>query len=157
MGEFKQITAPQLRFCMDYVSADKTNAQLAKEAGVSEQTLYNWLRKPEIQAKLDEYRAVCDAQLRHKLRRIADKAVDTLQNCLACGLPETARKAAMDIIKYPLGDPSRPLNVNQNTNANTNTPVGEILNEQTWEIFAGAIAGEKGGHNRRVPAPPSPN
>ena len=155
MNELQEYTPKELKFCELYAQSSFTNAEIAKKVEMGETTVYEWLRKPKIQAKIQEFATEYDKRLKHKIRSLADKAVKAWEDCLKCNSPETQRKTAEDIFNHLLGDPSKTSLTN--ITEITNTPIGEVLNDNTFELFAEAVGRAEGGNSKRIQNPPSNN
>ncbi len=75
-----------------------TMAEAAKEAGVSETTLWRWLQSPDFQSKYKEaQRCVVDSSL-GKLQAATSEAVHTLRRNLTCGKAGDEIRAAAVIL-----------------------------------------------------------
>jgi len=75
-----------------------TMADAAKEAGVSESTLWRWLQQTDFQSKYKEaQRCVVDSSL-GKLQAATSEAVNTLRRNLTCGKAGDEIRAAAVIL-----------------------------------------------------------
>ena len=88
--------------------------RIAKHMGISEHTvgqIARGVRRPELLPKIQAARQAYTDQARGLAARLATQAVARLAKIIAPDLKpnsEVQRKAAVDILRYALGDPSRP-------------------------------------------------
>jgi transcriptional antiterminator len=80
----------------------RTVAEVARETGVTERTIYNYLEDPEFQAALNQKQAAITTLAILRLGRLAEKALDGLEKVM--DNPDMAgatnlRLAAKDVLK----------------------------------------------------------
>jgi hypothetical protein len=66
--------------------------------GVSEQTIFRWLKLPEFQAELRELKRIVIERSLGKLQNLNDKSIQTLERLLNCGNYPTECRAAVAIL-----------------------------------------------------------
>jgi hypothetical protein len=82
-----------------YLLSERTIEAAAEKVGISERTLYAWLREPVFQT---EYRAARQTVLERTVARLlalSGKATDVLERNLDCGKPTAEIRAAMAILR----------------------------------------------------------
>jgi len=83
-----------------FLLTERTHADAAVKAGISEATLQRWLRRPAFQAAYrSARRAVLDAAL-GQLQALAGEAVATLRECLSAQRPADRIKAAVAVLAH---------------------------------------------------------
>lgn len=83
-----------------HLANGSTYAQAAQQAGVSERSIYGWLKRPEFQEAVKRQRGQVLDDLDGRLTGLAGKATETLENLLdsaeAGGVRLSAAKAVLD-------------------------------------------------------------
>lgn len=114
MRRGKQKTYDDDALVLAIARGDKSYIQIAKEFGLSNQMVSAVARgicRPELLPRIQELERAFRDQARRLAMRMATGAIARLGKLIHPDLeptPEVQRKAAVDILKYALGDPSRP-------------------------------------------------
>jgi uncharacterized protein YhfF len=103
-----KLTEQEMRFCQLIAIGELTNAQIAKELGMGDTTLYEWKRRPEIIAQIKE---ICESskhlflnKIYANAERIADKLIEMALN----GKGTANQFRALELTaKHLAGDPSK--------------------------------------------------
>ena len=97
---------PKQKKCIEMlVCGSYTQAQIARELKISEQTICNWKKDEEFAAKLSKQLRVC-------VQTLAPKAVRTMENLLQSESDNVRFSAAKDILDRTGFKPSDNINVN---------------------------------------------
>jgi hypothetical protein len=95
--ENKELKFSQLKAC--YLITSGINLKdVGSAVGVSEQTIFRWLKLPEFQAELRELKRIVIERSLGKLQNLNDKAIQTLSELLDCQSSPAARCRAASII-----------------------------------------------------------
>ncbi len=81
-----------------YLLSCKSYAQAAKEIGISENQLYEWLRDPEFKAELEKQRNQVTEDAINILKMNTSKAAEALGELLSSSNDTVKRGAANDIL-----------------------------------------------------------
>jgi transposase-like protein len=110
------LTAKQEELAILEAYGGMTRVDIAKQLGINRQTLYNWLKKPEIVATIDKHRQEKKNLARSIFLMHLEEAV-AVQAKLMKSSDESIRLKASDrIIQYNIGKPTAQLTVNTNSN-----------------------------------------
>ena len=107
---------------LDIAHGTMTQAQIAEKHGLAETTICaiaRGERRPELQERIEAATQGMIDQARRLASRLATPALGRLASLIgdtADAPADIKRKAAVDILKYALGDPSRAVNINANLN-----------------------------------------
>ena len=71
----------------------------AKANRISETTIYLWQQKDEFKSELRRLRREAYETSVNKLQSVTDKAIDTLERNLNCGIPSTEIRAAQILLE----------------------------------------------------------
>src|SRR5262245_38086769 len=80
--------------------SEKTLAEAAQRAGVSERTLANWLKDPAFQALYAQARLGVLERTVARLLAAQGKAVEALERNVACGQPAAENRAAELLLSH---------------------------------------------------------
>lgn len=80
------------------LEGNKSNAQIAKEAGVSENTVYNWLKNDDFLAELQKQQRRVFTRLACKAQRKMEELIDSPNPSIAfAASKEILNKAGLDV------------------------------------------------------------
>lgn len=88
--------SPRKRAGVEAILATSTLVAAAKQAKVTEQTVYNWLKDPEFKAALDSAYDDLFTQTCRRLKKLAGEAVERLASEMDDDDPNRDRIAAAD-------------------------------------------------------------
>jgi hypothetical protein len=95
--ETKELKFSQLKAC--YLITSGINLKdVGSAVGVTEQTIFRWLKLPEFQAELRELKRIVIERSLGKLQNLNDKSIATLERLLTCGNHPTECRAAVAIL-----------------------------------------------------------
>jgi hypothetical protein len=96
-GRAEKLT-PKQAAALAALVTEPTHADAAAKAGVSEATLYRWLRLPKFRATYLEVRRRLVEGVVTRLQQLATDALESLHRNLRCGKPSAEIRAAAYIV-----------------------------------------------------------
>lgn len=105
MQEFQEISgncrlSAKQEKAVSLLLGNHTIAEVAKQVGVTERTLYNWLRHSDFQERLELEKKKLREQAFDKLRTTLNKAVECLENLLESKAESIKLRACQTILDY---------------------------------------------------------
>jgi hypothetical protein len=110
------LTSKQDEFCMLEAYGGMDRRSIFKTVGISHQTGYNWLKKPEIIATIDRHRQEKKNLAKSLFLRHLDEAIEVQAKLMKSSDESIRLKASDKIIQYNIGKPTAQLTVNTNSN-----------------------------------------
>lgn len=117
---------PKQTKCIEMLAIGQyTQAQIAKELKISEQTICNWKKNSEFATELNEKIRIC-------IQTLAPKAVNTMEKLLNSDSDNVRFSAAKDILDRTGFKPSDNINVN-GTIAAEQSKLDDLIAQMTCE------------------------
>jgi hypothetical protein len=97
-GDLSQLP-PKQRVALVHVLCGQGDARVAKQVGVTRQTIHNWRQNPKFQAHLQALRKDLGTMLQDRLSSMALKALDTIDDLLSSKDARIRLSAAKAVIQ----------------------------------------------------------